>query len=156
MHRSTLHFAPTKTYGPISVDLREKQRKVKKSLPSRSHASLRLFFFSFFPFPFDFLSFYFPFFCFFLFFLYVSISNSGMFPKTIYFFSVQFILNEISLSHFPTSNIFVKISSLKSLAIITQKIVKIFQLSQNSTKFFRVTRFRETNLTVHSVSSSEI
>ena len=37
-------------------------------------------------------------------------------PEIIYFFSVQFILNELSSSHFPTSEIFVKISSLELLA----------------------------------------
>ena len=35
--------------------------------------------------------------------------------ETIYLFSVQFILNELSSNHFPTSEIFVKISSLESL-----------------------------------------
>ena len=37
-------------------------------------------------------------------------------PRTIYLFSIQFILNELSSSHFPTSETFVKISSLESLA----------------------------------------
>ena len=37
-------------------------------------------------------------------------------PETIYFFLVQFILNELSFSHFLTSEIFVKISSVESLA----------------------------------------
>ena len=36
--------------------------------------------------------------------------------ETIYFFSVQFSLNELSSSHFPTSAIFVKMSFLESLA----------------------------------------
>ena len=38
------------------------------------------------------------------------------YPVTMYFFSVQFILNELSSSHFLTSEIFVKISYLESLA----------------------------------------
>ena len=38
---------------------------------------------------------------------------------------------------------------------ITSNFVKI-QLSQNSTKFNWITRFRETNSTAKSVSSSEI
>ena len=38
------------------------------------------------------------------------------YPETIYLFSVHFILNELSSSHFLTFEIFVKISSLKSLA----------------------------------------
>ena len=37
------------------------------------------------------------------------------YPEIIYFFLVQFILNELSSSHFPISEIFVKISSLESL-----------------------------------------
>ena len=67
--------------------------------------------------------------------------------ETIYFFSVQFILNELSSSHFLTFEIFVKISSLESLATHHPKNRTKFQLSQNSTKVFCVTRFRETNPT---------
>ena len=37
-------------------------------------------------------------------------------PETIDLFSVQFILNELSLSHFLTFEIFVKILSLESMA----------------------------------------
>ena len=36
------------------------------------------------------------------------------------------------------------------------EICNIFRLSLNSTKFFWVTRFRDTNLTTQSVSSSDI
>ena len=43
-------------------------------------------------------------------------SFKSIYAITIYFFSVQFILIELSSSHFMTSEIFVKISSLKSLA----------------------------------------
>ena len=75
--------------------------------------------------------------------------------KSIYF-SVHFIVNELSSSHFITSEIFVKISSLKSLATYHLEIRKIFRLSHNLTKFFYVTRFYERNLTTQSVSSSEI
>ena len=57
-------------------------------------------------------------------------------PETIYFFSVHFILNELSLSHFLTSEILVKISSLKSLTAYHPENYKIFRLSQNSTKLF--------------------
>ena len=38
------------------------------------------------------------------------------YPEKIYFFSIQVILNEFSTSHFLASEIFVKISSLESLA----------------------------------------
>ena len=78
------------------------------------------------------------------------------FPEKFYLFSVHFIVNELRSSHFLTFEIFVKISSLKSLANYYPEIRKIFRLSQNSTKFFWVTRFRETNLMAQSVSSSEI
>ena len=44
-----------------------------------------------------------------------SLIRVRFFPEKFYFFSVQFILNELSSSHFLTSEIFVKISSLKSL-----------------------------------------
>ena len=115
MHRSTFSFAPMKTYGPISVDLREKRRKKKTkvllSLSSRSPSC-----------PFI-LTFLFPFiFCFLI--LIIIIWIHGLYyliqvrfcPETIYFFLVQVILNELSSSHFLTSDIFVKISSLESLA----------------------------------------
>ena len=78
------------------------------------------------------------------------------YPEKFYFFSVQFILNELNPSHFLTSKIFVKISSLKSLTIYHPKNRKIFRLSQNLTKLFWVTRFNKTNLTAQYVSSSEI
>ena len=78
------------------------------------------------------------------------------YPETIYFLSVHFILNELSSSHFPTSEIFVKISSLKSLATYHLENRKIFRLSQNLTKRFWITRFCETNLTAQSVLSYEI
>ena len=77
-------------------------------------------------------------------------------PKIFYFFSVHFILNELSPSHFLTSEIFIKISSLKSLVIYHPEIRKIFRLSQNLMKLFRITRFYKTNLTAQSISSSEI
>ena len=57
------------------------------------------------------------------------------YPETIYFFSVHFILNELSAIHFLTSEIFVKISSLKSLAAYHPKNRKNFRLSQNLTNF---------------------
>ena len=44
-----------------------------------------------------------------------SLIQVCFFPKTIYLFSIQFILNELSSSHFLTSKILIKISSLKSL-----------------------------------------
>ena len=130
MHGPTFPFAPMKTYGPISVNLREKLELL----------SLKLFFsspFTHLPFPqkfgppsFDFffpLS-YFPFFLiiiFKIFFIWTLGSHCAMCPSLIrvcycptkiYLFSVQFILNKLSLSHFLTSEIFIKISSLESLA----------------------------------------
>ena len=64
------------------------------------------------------------------------------YPVTICFVSVHFILNELSPSHFLTFEIFVKISSLKSLATYYPENRKIFRLSQNSTKLLWVIRFR--------------
>ena len=43
-----------------------------------------------------------------------SLIRVRFFPETIYLFSVQFILNELSSSYFLTSEVFVKISSLES------------------------------------------
>ena len=77
-------------------------------------------------------------------------------PKNFIFFSVHFILNELNPNNFLTSEIFVKILSLKSLVTYHPENRKIFRLSHNSTKIFWVTRFRETNLTAQSVSSSEV
>ena len=76
--------------------------------------------------------------------------------ENFYFFSVHFSLNELRPNHFPTFEIFVKISSQNSLTAYHPENRKIFCLSQNSTKLFWVIRFRETNLTAHSVSSFEI
>ena len=78
-------------------------------------------------------------------------------PETTYFIpvSILFILIEYSLHiyHFSIffSNPVFKFHSIRSL-----EIRKIFRLSQNLKKFDRVARFRETNLTAQSVSSSEI
>ena len=79
--------------------------------------------------------------------VYIALFGSVSTLETIYLFSVQFILNELNSSHFLTSEIFIKISSLKSLMAYHPKNRKIFRLSHNSTKFFWVTRFREMNLT---------
>ena len=66
-----------------------------------------------------------------------SLIRVCFFLEIIYFFSIQFILNELSSSHFPTFEIFVKKSRPWShWRLITQKIVKIFRLSHNSTKLF--------------------
>ena len=63
------------------------------------------------------------------------------YPENIYFFSVHFILNELSPSHFLTSDIFVKISSMQSLTAHHPENRKIFHLSHNWTKILWVTRF---------------
>ena len=56
------------------------------------------------------------------------------YSKNFYFFSVHFILNELSQNHFLTFEIFVKIPFLKSLTIYHLENRQIFRLSQNSTK----------------------
>ena len=127
MRGPTLSFAPTKTYGPISVNLREKLKlislKLFFSLLSRILPFAAKMWPSFFDFPFFLIPFIFFLFLFFLnldtwlTLRHVSITHSGLFlPKTIYFSSVQFILTELSSSHFMTFEIFVKISSLELLA----------------------------------------
>ena len=150
-----------KTYSQISIDLRKKQRKEKIKNKNLS-PTLSLFIRTPCPHPFDFR--------FYLFFLiiiiiiiiiildtwFILLHSSRFYLETIYFFSIHFILNELSPSHFPTFKIFVKISSLKSLTAYDPENRKILRLPQNSTKFFWVTRFRETNLTAQSVLSSKI
>ena len=75
------------------------------------------------------------------------------YSKTIYFFSVQFILNERSSSHFMSSEIFVKISSLKSLMAYHLENRKNIPLVSEFDELFWVTRFLETNFTVQFVLS---
>ena len=69
--------------------------------------------------------------------------------------SISFIIIEYSLicTFF---EIFLKSHFQVSHYTRRLKIHKIFRLSQNLTKFDMVARFRETNLTAQSVSSSEI
>ena len=117
MSGPTLPFAPKETYHLISVDLREKKKKSFFYSLSLSSHSLCL------PSPFLFIPFDFLFFVFIFFWIHgshyamcPSFIRVRFFPETIYFFLVQFILNELSSSHFLTSEICIKISSLESLA----------------------------------------
>ena len=115
----------TKTYGPISLHLRKKIELLSLtfffSLLSRT-VSISSFIFFLLTFNFFFLSFSFLFI--FLFLIWIhglhcvmcpSLIHVRFYPETIYFFPVQFILNELSSSHFLTYGIFVKISFLESL-----------------------------------------
>ena len=136
MHGSTFLFAPKKTDGSISVDLREKQKTLfplSLSLSSPPSRSLPLS-----P-PFSFLSTFYPFFK-----IWVHGSHCSMCPslirvhfyhEKIYLFSIQLILNELSSSHFLTSEIFVKISSLESLVTYhpenRKNILTILEFDEN-------------------------
>ena len=115
MRRSTLPFTPIKTYDPISVNLRKKQKKEKKTFLPLSFSSRSL---SPAAFLLSFVFFIFSFFLLLLllFWIYGSyyFIRIRLYSKII-FFLVHFILNKLSPSHFLTSKIFVKISSLKSL-----------------------------------------
>ena len=118
MRESTLSLTPTKTYDPISVNLKEKQ--IFFSFLSLFMFSLSSCFLltvpSFYLLSFDFLFFIFCF-CFLFFFtMCASLIRIRFYPKTIYLFSVQFSLNEFSPNNFLTSKIFVKILSLESLS----------------------------------------
>ena len=145
MRGPTLPLTPTKTHDPISVDLRVKRNffffSLSLSLSTYCLQFVLFFFLSvFICFPFLFFLFFFFLFFYFGHMDYIAPSVHHSFrsvstQKKNYLFSVQFILTELSSSHFLTSEIFVKILFLESL-VITQKIVKIFRLSQNSTKFF--------------------
>ena len=68
--------------------------------------------------------------------------------------AISFIIIEYSLNMYILRD-FSKIS-FSSHYTRRLKIRKIFRLSRNLTKFNRVARFHETNLTTQSVSSSEI
>ena len=132
-----------KTYDPISIDLKEKQRKnkINKYLFLRT-LSAEIWPSPFLIFPFSFLIFFIYFY--FIYFLIIIIWIHGLYclirirfsPETIYLFAVHFILNELNSSYFLTSEILVKISSLKSLMTYHPENRKIFRLSQNSTILF--------------------
>ena len=79
-------------------------------------------------------------------------------PETPYFVpvSILFILREYSLHIYYFSRFFLKSRCQVSHYTRRLEIRKIFRLYQNLTKFNRVARFRKTNLTAQSVSSSEI
>ena len=78
-------------------------------------------------------------------------------PETNYFVSVSisFILIEYSLNMYILRH-FSKISFSIFTLYCRLEIRKIFRLSRNLTKFDKVARFSETNLTAQSVSSFEI
>ena len=69
---------------------------------------------------------------------------------------ISFIIIEYSLNIYHFSRFFSNPVFRFSLYIRRLEIRKIFRLSRNSTKFDKVARFRETNLTAQSVSSFEI
>ena len=126
MRRSTLRFASTKTYGPISIDLREKRRKKNLSLLSLSRSSsVSPFFFSFY---FIYINIYII--------IRLSLIRVRFCPEIIYLFSVQFILNELSSNHFLTSEIFVKISSQESLATYYSETRKNFSIVSKFDEIF--------------------
>ena len=130
-----------KTYGLISVNLREKRREEKNkqiSLTSRSNSHVRLH-------PLDIFRFFILFIIIIIIIIilllfdymaHIASFESISSPKKFYLFSVHFILNERNSSPFLTSEIFVKISSLKSLTVYHSENRKIFRLSRNLTKLF--------------------
>ena len=70
--------------------------------------------------------------------------------------SISFIIIDYSLNIYHFSRFFLKSHFQVSLYTRRLEIHKIFRLSQNLMKYNMVARFRETNLTVQSVSSSKI
>ena len=144
----------TKTYGLISIDLREKRKKslffFSLSLSSRSPS---LPFFAFLKMTFSpyFLLFSFPF----LFFIFIFIFIFSYF--LLFFLVLSFPLFlpldtwlNVSHSH--------KCTTCHAIYHPTPDALKNikFLLSRNPTKFDGITRFCEKNSTVNSVSSSEI
>ena len=147
MHRPTFPFAPTKTYGPISLDLREKRREKKNlfvslSLYSRSHPSVPPLLF-----PFDFYSFFLIYLLLLLLFsfpyyYYVLVLSFPLFPPLVTWLNVNHS-HKCTTCHVmchPTPGV--------------SKNVK-FRLSRNLKKFNKLILFRETNPTAQSVSSSD-
>ena len=128
----TLPISPTKTYGLISIDIREKVEFL--SLPSLLRHSPALtpngpyvfFFFFYFSFFFFYFIFILLFFIFLIFFPY-------------FIFPISYKCTICHAMCHPTPD--------------ASKNMK-FRLSQNLTKFDGVTRFHETNSKVKSVSSS--
>ena len=113
----------------------EKETKIRKNKNISLFYTLSLS--PFFTFLFDFFGFYLLFIYLLLLLLLLLFWIHGSYrfirvrfcSETIYLFSIHFILNELSSSHFPTSEIFVKISSLKSLTAYHPENLKIFSLS---------------------------
>ena len=141
MHELTLPFVPTKIYNSIFVDFKKKRIFFSFSLLSLS-------LWIFFSFLLTFLLFiffsYFILFYFILFFYYFFLILSfPLFPSLDTWLNVNH-LHKCNIGHVmchPIPN--------------TSKNLK-FRLSRNPTKFDEVTRFRETNSTMKSISSSEI
>ena len=139
---------------PYIKERSERKKKIKIKLNARllslSLSRLLLFFFCFI-----FILFYFkvgPTCPLFFHFLVIFSSETNYFVQV----SVSFIIIEYSLNIYHFFEIFLKSRFQVSLYTRHLEIRKIFRLSQNLTKFDRVVRFRETNLTAQSVSSSEI
>ena len=150
MRGPTFPFAPMKTYDSISLNLREKLKLLTPHLSSPSCVSPPHLFAKMW--PFFHLTFLFPsliFFSFllkFFFLIWTHESHCAMCPpliwicfcpEKIYSSSVQLILTKLSSSHFLTSEIFVKISSLESLATYH---------SENRKNIMTVSEFDETFL----------
>ena len=109
-----------KTYDLISINLKEKRKKKKNQNISPHALSHPMF-----------VCYFLLFFCFFVFIMFLLLLllllllfwihgsyyfiRFRFYPEIIYFFSVHFILNELNPNHFLTSEIFLKILSLKSL-----------------------------------------
>ena len=146
MRRSTLPFALTKTYDPISIDLRDKRRE-KKSLFllfSSIRPSIPLFLFIFY-----FLLLYYYYYYYFLFLIIIFL---------LYFFIVLYFPLFSPLDTWLNVSHSYKCTTCHAMchpAPDVSKNVK-FRLSRNPIKFDGVTRFRETNSTGKSISSSKI
>ena len=147
MRGSTFLLAPTKTDGSICVDFREKQKtllplslSLSLLLPHAPHCPFLCQKWPFFPF-WLFLFFSFPYFVF-LFSCFIPPLDTWL---------------NVSYSHkYTTCHIMCPSPKVSCpISPVVLKNVK-FRLSQNPIKFDKVIRFRETNSTVKSVSSSTI
>ena len=143
-------FIPTKSGGRNSVNRREKREKNKENkkknfIPLSAASSLLLIHLGFFicvgP----------TYHILFHFLVRFSSKTNHFVPVLISFIIIEYSLNICHFSRF-FKNLVFRFHSI----LVCLEIRKIFRLSRNLTKFDKVARFRERNLTAQSVSSSEI
>ena len=137
-------FIPTKSGSRNPVNRREKREKNKEN-KKKIHSALCCIFSSSYSFGFFFICVGPTYHLLFHFLVCFSSETNHFVPVSISFIIIKYSLNMYILRDFS------KISFSISHYTRRLEIRKIFRLSRNLTKFDRVARFRETNLTTQSV-----